>query len=125
MSEFLLDRIRLRGDGDLDVVVLTKSQDAQPAPVNALVRFDARGADESLSFPAAITPDGSGWWSISCTIPLGGLRFADGIDILDGFVEVVFGDQLVAARLGWGAADGMWLPYPTASRKLSLTQVRG
>ncbi|KRE35395.1 hypothetical protein ASG73_17035 [Janibacter sp. Soil728] len=125
MSEILLDRISLRGNGEMDVVVLARSAAGGPAPASALVRLDARGAGESRSFPATITPDGPGQWSVACTIPPGGPQFADGADILDGFAEVIFGDELVATRLGWGTTDRMWLPYPTASRKLSLTQVKG
>lgn len=125
MSEILLDRISLRDDGEMNVVFLVRSAAGGSAPVSALVRLDARGAGESRSFPATITPDAPGQWSVGCTIPAGGPQFADGTDLLDGFAEVVFGDELVTSRLGWGSADRKWLPYPTASRKLSLTQVKG
>ncbi|WP_068261147.1 hypothetical protein [Janibacter limosus] len=124
MSEILLDRISLRGNGEMGVVVVVRSAAAEPS--SARVRLDARGGGESLSFPATITPDGPGQWSVTCTIPAGGLDgFAHGTDIVDGFLDVTFGDELVATRLGWSSAGQEWLPYPTASRKLSLTQVRG
>lgn len=124
MSEIVLDRVVLRDNGEMDVVVLARTAAGGPAPASALVRLDVRGGGASCSFPATVTADGPGQWSLACTIPPGGPQFADGNDILDGFAEVTFGDELVATRLGWVSADRMWLPYPTASRKLSLTQVR-
>lgn len=127
MSEILLDRVMVRDTGDIELGVIVRASATEPSPTGAAIRLSARAVDESRSFAATVAAGDTGEWSVTCSIPAGdpdGL-FSSEADILDCFVEVTFASGVVTRRLGWGDAGQTWLPYPTASRKLSLTKVKG
>lgn len=124
MSQILFDRIKLRDTGEIDVVVLARASAGESGPSGARLRLRARGSDQDLFFPASTTADGVDQWVISATIPAGAAdAFPAGTDLADVHVEVTTGREVVSQRLTWVGSGRMWLPYPTAGRKLSLTEV--
>lgn len=125
VSEVFLDRVRSRASGDLDLAVrITTSRD-EPPPSSATVRLTARESSDSATLPASMIADGAGKWIATCEIAPEMLDALGEAAFLDFFVDVTFGETVVSTRLRWPGEAGQWLPYPTATRKLSLTKVTG